>query len=162
MISGLSLGTVTDRKSSMRYTTMLCWLWLQIDVNIILSLHVSGGMLVWLRVCIKVQICIWPRWCHSHSRSVAPVNLDWFYFPGFTFLLPAHPGCPRQKPEEGHPACKKLIDEVLEWLSVRNEVQICIWPSWCHCHSLSLAPVKSKLVLVLVHLTRVILNSRGP
>ena len=23
----------------------------------------------------------------------------------------------------------------------------CIWPSWCHCHSLSLAPVKSRLVL---------------
>jgi len=22
-----------------------------------------------------------------------------------------------------------------------GEVQICIWPSWCHCHSLSLAPV---------------------
>jgi len=19
-----------------------------------------------------------------------------------------------------------------------NEVQLCIWPSWCHCHSLSL------------------------
>jgi len=25
--------------------------------------------------------------------------------------------------------------------SVCGEVQICIWPSWCHCHSLSLAPV---------------------
>jgi len=24
---------------------------------------------------------------------------------------------------------------------VWGEVQICIWPSWCHCHSLSLAPV---------------------
>jgi len=27
------------------------------------------------------------------------------------------------------------------WLSVWGEVQICIWPSWCHCHSLSLAAV---------------------
>jgi len=27
------------------------------------------------------------------------------------------------------------------------EVQTCIWPSWCHCHSLSLASVKSRLVL---------------
>jgi len=26
-------------------------------------------------------------------------------------------------------------------------VQTCIWPSWCHCHSLSLASVKSRLVL---------------
>jgi len=30
---------------------------------------------------------------------------------------------------------------MLAWLSVWGEVQICIWPSWCHCHSLSLAPV---------------------
>jgi len=26
-------------------------------------------------------------------------------------------------------------------------VQICIWPSWCHCHPQSLAPVKYRLVL---------------
>ena len=24
-------------------------------------------------------------------------------------------------------------------------MQTCIWPSWCHCHSLSLSPVKSRL-----------------
>jgi len=34
----------------------------------------------------------------------------------------------------------------LSWLSVWSEVQTCIWPSWCHCHSLSLASVKSRLV----------------
>ena len=47
----------------------------------------------------------------------------------------------------GHPACKKLSGEVLTWLSVWSKVQTCIWPSWCHCHSLSLASVKSRLVL---------------
>ena len=31
--------------------------------------------------------------------------------------------------QEGHPACKKLSSEVLAWLSVWSEVQICIWPS---------------------------------
>ena len=36
---------------------------------------------------------------------------------------------------------------MLAWLSVWSEVQTCIWPSWCHCHSLSFAPVKSRLVL---------------
>ena len=36
---------------------------------------------------------------------------------------------------------------MLAWLSVWSEVQTCIRPSWCHCHSLSLAPVKSRLVL---------------
>ena len=43
--------------------------------------------------------------------------------------------------QEGHPACKKLSGGMLVWLSVWGEVQICIWPSWCHCHSLSVVPV---------------------
>jgi len=50
--------------------------------------------------------------------------------------------------QEGHLVCKKLSCGVLVWLSVWGKVQIGIWPSWCHCHSLSLASVKSRLVLV--------------
>ena len=42
---------------------------------------------------------------------------------------------------------KKLSGGVLAWLSVWSEVQTCIRPSWCHGHSLSLASVKSSLVL---------------
>ena len=42
---------------------------------------------------------------------------------------------------------KNLSGGVLAWLSVWSKVQTCIWPSWCHCHSLSLASVKSRLVL---------------
>jgi len=42
--------------------------------------------------------------------------------------------------QEGHPACKKT-----EWWDVGvvvwDEVQTCIYPSRCHGHSLSLAPV---------------------
>jgi len=49
--------------------------------------------------------------------------------------------------QEGHPACNELSGEVLAMLSVWSEVQTCMWPSWCHCHSLSLASVKSRLVL---------------
>ena len=34
-------------------------------------------------------------------------------------------------------ACNKLSDEMLTWLYVCSEVQvICIWSSWCHCHSI--------------------------
>jgi len=44
------------------------------------------------------QICIWPNWCHCHSLSLAPVNPDWFYLPGLTFLVPAHPGSPGHSP----------------------------------------------------------------
>ena len=36
---------------------------------------------------------------------------------------------------------KKLGGGVLPWLSVWDEVQICISPNRCHCQSLSLAPV---------------------
>jgi len=46
--------------------------------------------------------------------------------------------------QEGHPACKKLSGGLLAWLSVWSEVQTCICSTWCHCHSLSLASVKSK------------------
>ena len=49
--------------------------------------------------------------------------------------------------QEGHPAWKKQSGGVLVWLSVWSEVQTCLWPRWCHYHSLSLASVKSRLVL---------------
>jgi len=48
---------------------------------------------------------------------------------------------------------------VLAWLSVWSEVQTCIWPSGCHCHSLSLASVTSRLVFPFWYrLTRVVLD----
>jgi len=51
-----------------------------------------------------------------------------------------------------------LSGGVLAWLSVWSEVQTC----WCHCHSLSLAPIKSRLVLPFWYwLTRVV-PDKGP
>jgi len=32
------------------------------------------------------------------THSLAPVNPDWFYLPGFTFLVLAHPGSLRHSP----------------------------------------------------------------
>jgi len=64
--------------------------------------------------------------------------------------------------QEGHPACKKLSGGVLSWLSDWRAVPICIWPILCHCHSLSLASVKSRLVLPFWYrLTRVV-PYKGP
>ena len=64
--------------------------------------------------------------------------------------------------QEGDPACKKLSGGVLAWLSVWSELQTCIWPNWCHCHSLSLASVKSRLVLPFWYqLTRVVPEQRA-
>ena len=61
----------------------------------------------------------------------------WFAFSALTLLVGR---------QEGHLACKKLSGGVLAWLSVWSKLQTCICPSWCHCHSLSLASVKSRLV----------------
>jgi len=64
--------------------------------------------------------------------------------------------------QEGHPACKKQSGGLLVWLSAWSEVQTCIWPRCCHCHSLSLATVKSRLVLPFWYrLTRVV-PEKGP
>jgi len=41
--------------------------------------------------------------------------------------------------QEGHPACKKLERWGAGWLSVWSDVQTCIWPSWCHCLSLTVS-----------------------
>jgi len=51
---------------------------------------------------------------------------------------------------------------VLAWLSVWSEVQICIWPSWCHCHSLSLASVKCRLVLPFWYRLTWVVPGKGP
>jgi len=64
--------------------------------------------------------------------------------------------------QEGHPACKKLSGGVLAWLSVWSEVQTCIWPSGFHCHSLSLASVKSRLVLPFWYLLTRVVPDKGP
>jgi len=63
--------------------------------------------------------------------------------------------------QEGHPACKKLSGGVLAWLSVWSEVQTCTRPSWCHCHSVSLASVKSRLVLAFWYRCTRVLPKKG-
>jgi len=64
--------------------------------------------------------------------------------------------------QEGHPARKKTSSGVLAWLSVWSERQTCIWPSWCHCHSLSLASVKSRLVLPFWYRFTWVIPEKGP
>ena len=65
--------------------------------------------------------------------------------------------------QEGHPACKKQNSGgVLAWLSVWSKVQTCIWPIWCHCHSLSLASVKSRLVLPFWYQLTWVVPEKGP
>jgi len=42
----------------------------------------------------RCRFAFGPADATLHSLSLAPVNPDWFYLPGFTFLIPAHPGNP--------------------------------------------------------------------
>jgi len=39
----------------------------------------------------------------------------------------------------------KMSGGVVAWLSVWSKVQTCIWPSWCHCHPLSLCFIKIQI-----------------
>ena len=65
--------------------------------------------------------------------------------------------------QEGHPACKKQNSGgVLARLSVWSKVQTCIRSSWCHCHSLSLASVKSRLVLPFWYQLTWVVPEKGP
>jgi len=81
---------------------------------------------------------VWRRFC------VSVLAVSRIAFSALTLLVGR---------QEGHPACKKLSGGLLAWLSD------CIWPSWCHCHSLSFASVKSRLVLPFWYwLTRIVPN----
>ena len=51
---------------------------------------------------------------------------------------------------------------MLAWVSVWSEVQTCIWPRGCHCHSLSLASVKSRLVLPFWYRLSRVVPEKGP
>ena len=104
--------------------------------SLLLQLVISNGE---LGVCAKAFDCDESKWVFAFSALMLLVGR-----------------------QEGHPACKKLSGGVLAWLSVWSEVQTCIWPSWCHCHSRSLASIKSRLVLpVWYRLTRVV-PEKGP
>ena len=103
------------------------------------------------------QFCVHVSWvCELHFAFSTLQNLLQIlllYFSALTLLV-------GQK--EGHLACKKLSGVVPVWFSVLSEVQACIWPSWCHCHSLSVASLQSRLVLLFCYrLTQVVLD-KGP
>ena len=117
----------------------------------------------WISFCVfkflwnSMRLQIVREWPLSskrvHVREFGSCPLPTIAFSALTLLVGR---------QEGHPACKKLSGGVLAWLSVWSKVQTCIWPSGCHCHSLSLASVKSRLVLPFWYrLTRVV-PDKGP
>ena len=112
---------------------------------------------------VRVQLC------DSSSYSYGSVVWSGHMFRGWSknqtvfcfcfecFEIPSVFWCCRLGGRKGIRPLKKLSGGVLAWLSVWSKVQTCIWPSGCHCHSLSLASVKSRLVLPFWYrLTRVV------
>ena len=90
------------------------------------------------RVCISGHTHISKTTC-SNCTNFLCINLG-CAFSALTLLVGW---------QKGHPACKKTEwwgAGMVIWLERGADLH-CIWPSWCHCHSLSLALLKSRLVL---------------
>ena len=111
-----------------------------------------------------IQIRVWAIACFAPQRSVNEESLRWVclfirnIYNCFTCVL-WHCWLGGRKCIR---PVKNLSGGVLAWLSAWSKVQTCIWPSWCHCPSLSLTSVKSRLVLPFWYwLTRVV-PDRGP
>ena len=51
---------------------------------------------------------------------------------------------------------------MLAWLSVWSKVQPCTWHSWCHCLSLSLASLKSRLIWPFWYRLTQVVPEKGP
>jgi len=87
-------------------------------------------MLAWLCVWGKVQICIWPSWWHGHSLSLAPLNRDWFYLPGFTFWCRLTHVVP-DKIEEGHKMVVCVCMLCRKWCVITNQYRRCAENTAC-------------------------------
>jgi len=78
----------------------------------------SGGMLVWLCIWVRLQTCIWPCWwCLCHSLCLTLVNPDWFTF----LVLPLWCRLTRVLPYRIQEGRKTVV-----WLCVY--VCVCVWP----------------------------------
>ena len=96
--------------------------------------------------------------CHTAVGTHMPYGITQCYLPpsrgDISTLTPAEAGTWFSDPG----GIQRWVDVLFVW----SEVQTCIWPCWCHCHSLSLASEKSRLVLPFWYrLTRVV-PDKGP
>jgi len=65
-------------------------------------------------------ICL-ERGADLHMAPMTPLPLtdpDWFYLPGFTFLVLADPGSPRQNPESDCSCSSVLISKASDFLKL--------------------------------------------
>jgi len=147
-------------------------------------------MLVWLSVWNLVHIvCIWSSWCHCHPKTLlsfatfkSRLILSFWYWLN-QVVLEKRPLNRCSCCSISYIQCRCVWISVLWrcWLGSRKGIRPVKteWsgagmvislervadlhrPSWCHCHLLSLASVKSRLVLPFWYwLTRVV-PEKGP
>jgi len=64
--------------------------------------------------------------------------------------------------QEGHPACKNRVVGCCRGYLSGVRCRLAYMPSWCHCHSLSRASVKSRLVLPFWYRPTLVVLEKGP
>ena len=103
--------------------------------------------------CLVFHACVSDRHMQTDTDNCAlSIGVDWTI--GMTVQCLLNQGFSRWRKDQVAWKIILVVSDrawggggVLAWCFVCSEVQTCIWPSWCHCHSLSLASVKSRLVL---------------
>ena len=133
--------------------------------KLLLSVAMLTGRLMWVNYqeisnCCRPVLTYWltdrcRQWltdCWSCTAFCCDCDSFFFFdaFSALTLLVGR---------QEGHLACKKMSGGVLAWLSVWSKVQTC---SWCHCHSLSLSSVKSRLFLPFWYRLTWVIPEKGP
>ena len=165
------------RKRSLRYLQWLeydagMWLWVcRVVVWTCRLMCLSGHQIRWFSGWQQFSWKTTPP-CSHHLASPAlgcfSSTLHWWRFISLHFfyitsvLIAFSASTLLATRQEKHPACKNLTGGVLAWLSVWSEMQTCIWPSWCHCHWLSLASVKSRWVLPFWYRLTWVVQDKGP
>ena len=99
----------------------------------------------WVLCCVWqlcTTVCTQIRTVLKFSYSVRLVFVCFWRFSlyfcvSMLVLLPSVLWCCWLGGRKGIRPVENKSGGVLVWLSVWSEVQTCIWPSWCHCHSLS-------------------------
>ena len=130
----------------------------------------SCGTAVGLTAVETVLLCMCICTNYNHSSSMlhvgnAIVGPDRISIPGLSNLSVPNPGFRDRKTGLEYTNWLSHQKGKWEWhtqLKLHGRFPTCIWPSWCRCHSLSLASVNSRSVLPFWYrLTRVV-PDKGP
>jgi len=90
------------------YRSSVLWhCWLNVSKSIWpVKIDWRGAVLLWLSIGSEMQmICMWFSQCHCHPIISCFLKIQ----NGFTFLVPAYPGCPGKEAVKQVLACSEYI-----------------------------------------------------